>query len=66
MDEREFYKEFGELSARIEKLEKEVEELKERVRRLEVKIAFYTGVGVSIGTTVGISIEAIAQKIFGG
>lgn len=65
MDERELYKEFGELSARIEKLEKEVEELKERVRRLEIKIAYYTGIGVSIGTTMGISLVRIADMFWG-
>ncbi len=53
VDERDFIKEFGELTGRFRKIEKEVEELQERVRKLEIRIAYYTGIGTAIGIVIG-------------
>ncbi|NPB07572.1 MAG: hypothetical protein GXN96_01430 [Aquificae bacterium] len=63
MDEKDFMKEFGELTGRFRKIEEEVEELKERVRGLELKIAYYTGLGTSIGIVAGILIEKILERV---
>ncbi len=66
MDERDMIKEFGQITAKIESLEKEIDDLRNRVRSLEVKIAYYTGIGTSIGVIVGITLEAIVQRLVGG
>ncbi len=46
-------KELGELSGKIKSLEKEIEDLNKRVRTLEMKIAYYTGIGTSFGVILG-------------
>lgn len=66
MDERDMIKEFGQITAKIESLEKEIDDLRNRVRSLEVKIAYYTGIGTSVGVIVGITLEAIVQRLVGG
>ncbi len=53
MDEKDFIKEFGELKGRFRKLEEDFRELQDRVRRLEVKIAFYSGIGTALGIVIG-------------
>jgi len=63
MDEKDFLREFGELSGRFAKLEKEVEELQERVRALEVRIAYYTGLGTSVGIVAGILLEKVLERL---
>jgi len=63
MDEKDFIKEFGHLCGRFQKIEEEVEELQQRVRALEMKIAYYTGLGTSIGIVVGILVEQFIERL---
>ncbi|RUM27733.1 MAG: hypothetical protein DSY42_09545 [Aquifex sp.] len=52
MDEKDLYKELGELSAKIAKLEKEVEELKSKLSKLEARIIFASGMGTAFGIVI--------------